>query len=293
VHSAVEMMLAAYRCTTPDDYKNALKEIIQEIALLALFRGGFFDHAAFYGGTALRIFHALPRFSEDLDFSLLKKDTAFDISRYGAVIREEMAAYGFDVDVMKKEKKTGSAIESAFIKCGMLTHFLKIEAISPPVAGVHAGELLKIKIEVDTDPPPGAGYEVKYLLAPVPFAVRLFDQGSLFAGKVHAVMCREWNSGRIKGRDLYDYVWYLSKKIPLNIRHLEQRMRQTGHRVPAAGLTLETVIAALEQKFHTIDYVQAKQDILPFINNPAELAAWSAAFFVSITNDRLLVQKAG
>ena len=207
MHSAVEDMLKKYSCKTVDDYKNALKEILQEIALLGLFRANLFDIAAFYGGSALRIFYGLNRFSEDLDFSLIKKSDDFDVGPYCNLIRDEIAAFGFEAEVTQKVKAGRSNIESAFIKAGTLIHLLQIESISPPVSGIAGNELLKIKLEFDTNPPAGAEYEVKYLLMPVPCHVRLFSEPSLFAGKLHALLCRDWKSGRVKGRDLYDYEW--------------------------------------------------------------------------------------
>jgi len=290
MHSVIEAMLSKYEYKTEDDYKNALKEVIQEIALLGLFRAGFFDIAACYGGTALRIFYGLPRFSEDIDFSLLMKTEDFDIRPYCKAIQAEMAAYGFDFEVAKKER-AASTIESAFIKGNTRIHFLKITSFQPPVSGVHRNELLKIKLEVDADPPAGANYEVKYHLAPIPFSVRIYSPGSLFAGKLHAVLCRNWNSKRIKGRDLYDYVWYLSRQIPVNIFHLEQRMKQTGHLKPNANLTTEALSSMLYNKFQKIDYEQAKRDALPFVRESAELSLWSAEFFMSITREKLKIER--
>ncbi|OGS17506.1 MAG: hypothetical protein A2219_05680 [Elusimicrobia bacterium RIFOXYA2_FULL_50_26] len=287
MHSAVGAMLARYNATTFVEQKNALKEIVQEIALLGLFRGGFFEKAAFYGGTALRIFYGLPRFSEDLDFSLLKKDTGFDIEHYCKVVKDEMMAYGFDVEVTKKKKTGESAVESAFIKGGTMFHLLKIKSIRPPVSGVYENELFKVKLEVDTDPPDGANFEIKYLLEPIPFSVRVFTPMSLFAGKLHAVLCRSWKSGRVKGRDLYDYIWYLSQKIPVNAVHLAHRMVQTGHLKSADIFSNKFLFSRLEEKFKSINYEQAKRDILPFIKNPDELSLWSAKFFISITRDKL------
>ncbi|MFH0918795.1 MAG: nucleotidyl transferase AbiEii/AbiGii toxin family protein [Fibrobacterota bacterium] len=287
MNSAVESMLAKYTGKTMEDRKNALKEIIQEIALCGLFRAGFFDKAAFYGGTALRIIHGLPRFSEDIDFSLLRKDADFDLGRYCTGVRNELAAFGFDLAVAKKKKRGESAIQSAFIKGGTLVHLLKINAVKPPVAGVHRNEVLSIKFEIDTDPPAGAGYEIKYLLAPIPYSVRVFAIGSLFAGKLHAVLCRNWGSGRIKGRDLYDYVWFLSQKGPVNGTHLEARMRQTGHWQEQASLTADTLISLLEKRFRSINYTLAKRDILPYLRNSAELSLWSPDFFIGITKDGL------
>ncbi|RJR17012.1 MAG: nucleotidyl transferase AbiEii/AbiGii toxin family protein [Nitrospiraceae bacterium] len=288
MHSAVEDMLSKYDCKTPDDYKNALKEILQEIALLGLFRANLFDTAAFYGGSALRIFYGLDRFSEDLDFSLLKKSDKFDIAPYCDFIRDEMAAFGFEAEVTKKVKSGKSNIESAFIKAGTLIHLLQIESIKPPVSAIAGNELLKIKIEIDTDPPAGAKHEVKYLLTPVPCHVRIFSASSLFAGKVHALLCRDWKSGRMKGRDLYDYVWYLSRATSLNILHLEERMKQTGHLKEDERLTSAGLKEMLAEKFSSIDYAQAKQDVMPFIKDPRTLELWSDDFFRSITRDKLI-----
>jgi len=288
VHSAIEDMLKKYSCKTVDDYKNALKEILQEIALLGLFRANLFDTAAFYGGSALRIFYGLDRFSEDLDFSLLNKSDEFDVTPYCDYIREEMASFGFEAEVTKKVKAGQSDIESAFIKAGTLIHLLQIESITPPVAGISGNELLKIKLEIDTNPPAGADYEVKYLLTPVPCHVRIFSAPSLFAGKLHALICRDWKSGRMKGRDLYDYVWYLSRSTPLNILHLEERMKQTGHLKKDEKLTSAGVKDMLGEKFSSINYVQAKQDVMPFIKDPRVLDLWSADFFISITGDKLV-----
>jgi predicted nucleotidyltransferase component of viral defense system len=287
MHSAVETMLAKYDCKTVDEYKNALKEIIQEIALLGLFRGNFFDSAAFYGGTALRIFHGFGRFSEDLDFSLVKKRPNFDITTCCELVKNELAAYGFQVQVSKKHKTADSTVESAFIKGGTVIHLLKIGAVRPPVSGVHDNEMLKIKLEVDTDPPGGAEYEIKYLLLPIPFHVRVFADGSLFAGKLHALLCRNWQSGRVKGRDLYDYVWYLSRANPVNLRHLEKRMKQSGHLAQKTKLTIDLLLDLLDAKFKAINFEQAKRDVLPFIKDADALKQWSAYFFHSITWDKL------
>lgn len=287
MHSAIEDMLKKYPNKTVDDHKNALKEILQEIALLGLFRANFFDVAAFYGGTALRIFYGLDRFSEDIDFSLIKKTENFDITPYCGFIREEMAAFGFEAEVTKKVKAVDSNIESAFIKTDTLINLLKIEAIAPPVPGVGKNELLKIKLEIDINPPAGADYEVKYLLMPIPFHVRLYSAPSLFAGKIHAILCRDWKSGRVKGRDLYDFVWYLSRSIPVNIYHLEERLKQTGHLKKDDRLTPPKAMGLLEDKFSSLNFEQAKMDVIPFIKEARALNIWTHDFFISIMRDRL------
>ena len=156
---------------------------------------------------------------------------------------------------------------------------------------MHGNELIKIKLEVDIDPPAGASYEIKYLLMPIPFSVRVYSPGSLFAGKLHAVLCRNWRSERIKGRDLYDYVWYLSHRIPVNIFHLEQRMKQTGHLELDTKLTADGLYEMLYHKFQKIDYEQAKRDALPFVRGADELRLWSAEFFTAVTMEKLTVEE--
>ncbi len=286
MHSVVQTMLEKYTLVTTDDHRNALKEIIQEIALLGLYRAGFFTHAAFYGGTSLRIFYGLDRFSEDLDFSLLQPDTSFSLRPYCKAVQDELAAFGFVSTVTAKEKQTLSQIESAFIKTNTLTTVLQIQSITPAPFDISPNEVLKIKLEVDTDPPPYAEYEIKYTLLPIPFAVRVFSQPCLFAGKLHALLCRNWKN-RVKGRDLYDFVWYLSHNIPVHLQHLQARMQQTGHFPADETLDKTTLHRMLEEYFSRIDHTQAKQDIRPFINDPIAIEVWNADFFNSITRDKL------
>ncbi|HPJ38264.1 MAG TPA: nucleotidyl transferase AbiEii/AbiGii toxin family protein [Spirochaetota bacterium] len=288
MRSPIQDMLDRYKCRTADEYRNALKEIIQEIALCGLSRGGFFKNAAFYGGTALRMFHNLDRFSEDLDFSLIVPDHVFDIGTYLPYVRDELGSYGFEMEVEKKQKTSNTQVQSAFIKGGTLIHLIKIASIKPPVSGVSPGEQLRIKFEIDTDPPPGAEFEVKYQLVPVSYSVRLFDLPSLFAGKLHALLCRNWKS-RVKGRDYYDYLWYLSRSVPVNIFHLEQRMIQSGHITSAGELDAESLIHLLDVRFSTIDFRQVISDVEPFVKDSRSLELWDHDFFISVTRDRLRV----
>ena len=287
---AVEEMLERYHCKTLEDYKYALKEVIQEITLLGLYRGNFFDKAAFYGGTAIRILNGLQRFSEDIDFSLLEATSDFDMQPYCKFVEQELQSFGFDVDVQYKQKRIDTNIESAFIKTNTSILLMNIGLNEQIVRQVPANELLKIKMEIDTTPPGGAETEVKYLLNPIPFHVRVYKQSYLFAGKVHALLCRQWGGSRVKGRDLYDYVWYLSKEIPLNASHLQARMRQTGHLKGKELLDSDGTKELLLEKFHAIDYKQAVNDVLPFIKNAVELQVWSEDFFKAITDERLRVE---
>lgn len=278
----IRQMLEKYGCRTSDDYKNALKEVVQEMALLGLSRTDFFNHAAFYGGSALRICHGLQRFSEDLDFSLLAVNKGFTISPYCNAIKNELNAFGLDMEVTRKNKSLSSAIESAFIKGETLRQLLTIRAIEPPVSGIHRNEILKIKLEIDIDPPGGAGYEIHYHLRPIPYSFKIFDPASLFAGKMHAVLCRSWQGKRVKGRDLYDLVWYIEKETPLNLFHLEERMKQTGHLDKSEALNHERLMSFCKKKFSAIDYKQARHDIEPFIKDPHQIDIWSEHFFNAI-----------
>ncbi|MCF7911536.1 MAG: nucleotidyl transferase AbiEii/AbiGii toxin family protein [Candidatus Cloacimonetes bacterium] len=280
--SAIASMLSTYKAVTLSQQKNALQEIIQEIALLGLFRSDFFSKAAFYGGSALRIFHGLDRFSEDLDFSLLEPDKAFDLLEYSQYIKNELEAYGFDINLEVKAKTKETSIKSAFIKAGTAVNLLQIRPAVPEVAGVHRDELLKIKLEVDTDPPQDAESEVKYQLNPVPYSVRLYTLPAIFAGKIHALLFRNWKN-RVKGRDFYDYVWFLARNIKPDLLHLTRCMQQTGHWQRNEIITREKLLALLREKFSITDFEQAKRDVKPFLANPAVLDIWSEEFFVKIS----------
>jgi len=287
MHSAVNEMLKKYKCVTTDDYKNAIKEIVQEIALLGLYRADFFNTAAFYGGSALRIFYGTGRFSEDLDFSLKDPNVSFDISQYCDAVKDELGAFGFKMEVEKKTKSFVSNIESAFIKGGTKIQIMNITSTLPGIAKIHRNEKLKIKLEVDTNPPSGAGFEVRYHLSPVPYSVLLYDIPSLFAGKLHAVLCRNWGGERSKGRDIYDLVWYISQNAKPNLEHLSERMNQTGHLKSGTKLTPGVLKTLLTEKFTGIDFKAAKKDVEPFIKDTRELDLWSKEFFISIVNDKL------
>lgn len=189
----VEQMLTAYDLNSYYNKKNAMKEIMQEIVLCGLSRSGFFKSAAFYGGTALRMFYGLDRFSEDLDFSLVKKEKTFDLEKYFGVLKREVNSFGLNVTISEKEKAKETDIQSAFVKGNTREHLMLF--YDRELAGtVSANEMIKIKFEVDTNPPAYAGYERKYRLLPSPYEVNIYDEPSLFAGKIHAVICRGWKN---------------------------------------------------------------------------------------------------
>ena len=282
MNTAIEQMLKNYQIENIYDQKNAMKEIMQEIVLCGLSRAGFFQKAAFYGGTALRIFYGLDRFSEDLDFSLITADPDFDLTVYFPVLEKEVRAFGLHVTIQEKEKTKESNIRSAFLKGNTKEHLLLFYADEDLAGSVARSEVVKIKFEVDINPPEYAGFEHKYRLLPTPYEVNLYDMPSLFAGKIHAVLCRAWKS-RIKGRDLYDYVFYLSRGSTVNQKHLRARLLQSGFISEDVECTLPELRRMLYERFDTIDFRQAKQDVEPFIRDTASLNMWNKDFFKQIT----------
>ncbi len=286
--AVIEQMLKNYNVENIYDRKNAMKEIMQEIVLCGLSRAGFFKKAAFYGGTALRIFYGLDRFSEDLDFSLETEDRDFDLTPYFPVLKKEVKAFGLNVEIQEKEKTKESTIRSTFLKGNTMEHLLLFYADEKIAGSVSKNETVKIKFEVDVNPPAFATFEHKYRLLPVPYEVNLYDMPSLFAGKIHAVICRAWQN-RIKGRDLYDYVFYLSRGAAVNQKHLRERLIDSGFISADADCSLDEIKKMLEGRFDSIDYVQARQDVKPFIHDTSVLEIWSADFFKQITSGLTVV----
>jgi predicted nucleotidyltransferase component of viral defense system len=283
MNEAIRQMLASYEIRTVEDSLRALREIMQEIALLGLWRGKFFEKAAFYGGTALRVLHGLDRFSEDLDFSLLQKRAVFDLADYSDSLKRELASFGFAVEIENRAKASDMAIQSAFLKADTRTQMITVEFDKGLVQQVHRNQVLKIRLEVDTDPPPGFSTEVRYLPRPVPFSVRMFCLPDLFAGKTHAVLCREWKS-RIKGRDWYDLVWFAAYHPELHLSHLEQRMRQTEHWVGDAPLKEEDLRSLLARRIDSVNIGQIRREVEPFVKDPSALALWSKEFFLDVAS---------
>ena len=281
MNPAIARMLEKYEPKSLDDTTRALREIIQEVALLGLWRAKFFEHAAFYGGTALRILYGLDRFSEDLDFSLLEPSKDFDLAKYTAALEVELRSFGFKITVEKVDKAVETAVQSAFLKGNTRNELLVIETGEDLVGSIPANQTLKVKLEVDTDPPLRFSTQPKYLLNPTSFAVRTYTLPDLFAGKMHALLCRKWKN-RVKGRDWYDFVWYLANHPKLNLVHLEQRMRQTAHWTEDTPLSVEAFKVILNDAIDRLDVEQARQDVAPFVKDQQMLEIWSQDFFRDI-----------
>lgn len=281
MNPAIQAMLSQYERRTTEDHVNALREVFQEIALCGLWRAKFFEHAAFYGGTALRVLHGLDRFSEDMDFSLRAPDPAFDVTPYCSAVEQELRAWGFETTVQRKSKTADSAIESAFLKANTREQLLLIEVGDQMANSIHRDRTLTIKIEIDTDPPTAFDTESRFLLRPIPFSVRALDLPSLFAGKTHALLCRRWKT-RVKGRDWYDFVWYVGRGTALNLTHLEMRMRQSGHFEGDAPLDARRLNDLLQATIEGLDVASARADVERFLARAEAIDIWSKEFFLAV-----------
>ena len=262
-------MLSAYGVTTEQERRNAIFEANQQVILAGLYNGGFFDVAAFYGGTCLRIFHGLQRFSEDMDFSLLTPNDKFDFTKYFQPIIDEFAIVGREVEIKKKDKKSFGKVESAFLKDNTDVYDVSFQT----------DKSIKIKIEVDTQPPLNFGTEQKLLLQPHSFMTRCFTLPDLFAGKMHALVYRGWKN-RVKGRDWYDFEWYVRHNVPLDFAHFAERVLQFNNE----EIRQEVFMAKLKDRLASADINQVKNDALPFVRNPNELDIWSNDYFVQLAD---------
>lgn len=283
MNTILEQMINEYSPKNTEEKRNAIKEVMQEIVLCGLSKSGFFSVAAFYGGTALRIFYGLDRFSEDLDFALLIKDKDFDLSKYFPILKDIVKSFGLNVEIELKSKTKDSNVQSAFLKGDTIEHFLLFYP-DDLVQGINKNEKVKIKFEIDTMPPGLATYETKFKLLPTPYSIKLYDESSLFSGKIHAVICRSWKS-RVKGRDLYDYVFYLSRKTRFNLPHLKEKLIESGYIDQDTEITVDDVKKMLITRFNEIDFEDAKEDVIPFIKDISTLDIWAKDFFISITEE--------
>ena len=265
--SIFNQMLARHEIITENDRKNAIYEVMQEITLGGLYRGGFFNKAAFYGGTCLRIFHGIDRFSEDMDFSLIEPDPNFKLEEYFPAIKNEFDAVGRDVEITKKDKKQFSKVESAFLKDNTEVYNVSFQT----------EKSIKVKIEVDIDPPLNFDTEQKLILQPFSFMTRCFILPDLFAGKMHALVFRKWKN-RVKGRDWYDFEWYVRKGVELNFNHLQIRIRQFNN----VEMTKEEFIDKLKERISITNIELVKRDVTPFIKNHAQLDIWSTDYFLQL-----------
>lgn len=271
-NTVFDQILSRYTIQTEDDRINALHEVMQQVTLAGLYRAGFFNKTAFYGGTCLRIFHGLTRFSEDLDFSLLQPESDFSLENYFEAVIDEFKALGREVVISRKEKKNLSQVESAFLKDTTEIYNLSFQTT----------QSIKIKIEVDTQPPLGFSTEPKLLLLPFSFMVRCYTLPDLFAGKMHALLFRNWKN-RVKGRDWYDFEWYVRNDIPLGFEHFLKRAAQT-HNFTNETLTPPIFKEMLKKRISETDINWVKNDVRPFIKNQSETDIWTTDYFLQLVD---------
>ena len=270
-----DQMVAAYAQKRGTATPIAEQEVMQRIALAGLHRGGFFQHAAFYGGTCLRLFHNLPRFSEDMDFSLTEKRSDIHIENYFSAIIEEFRLSGREVSIVKKDKKIFGRVESAFLKDNTEAYDIKFQTKK----GV------KVKIEMDTDPPLGFETELLAMQQPYSFMTRCLTLPDLYAGKMHALVYRAWQN-RVKGRDWYDFEWYVRWNVPFNFAHLQERIREFS----GEEISKEAFMGRLREKLATTDIERVKEDVIGFVDNPHELDIWSNDYFLQLA-DRMVFKE--
>lgn len=275
----IKEWIEEYNPQNEEEILSALREIMQEITLAGLSRTDFFEKAAFYGGTALHIFYGLDRYSEDLDFSLLKPDSDFSIEPYFKAVLDEFKSLGLTVSINEKKKTKQTAIDSAFLKAETIWQEIVLEDIIKET-GVRSNKTLKIKIEVDRQPPLNFKTEEKLLLRPFSFYVKCFTKSSLFSGKMHALLFRKWKN-RVKGRDWYDLEWYVKKGIPLDVNHFLTRAKDTND-WQEDNISTEQIIELLDMKIKSVSFSSIKEDVVRFIKNDDVLSIWSPEYFKNL-----------
>ena len=284
MNDAIRSMLRAFgpRKNQIDEI-NALREIVQRVTLLGLHRGGFFEKASFYGGTALRLLFSLDRFSEDMDFCLNAPDPAFQLSPYFESISTELERFGLDATLEEKRSGPEVSIESAFVKQDTCRGLL---VIGGKIPGVPKGQVVKVRLEVDKSNPPGGKTRKMLISLPTPFMIGTLTEESLFAGKLHAILARTYLS-RIKGRDYYDFLFYSARGTKVNLEYLEAKLRDSGHHSGKKRLSMNLVVAMLEKKFSSIDFAKARSDVRPFLkpDRVRDLDEWSAELFSALAKN--------
>ena len=270
----IQQRLLNYNCKTDIEEQQAIREITQEVVLAALGRGDFFKQALFQGGTCLRIFYGLNRFSEDMNFILRETNPDFQLKDHIKHLTDELAAYGYNIEITDRDS-ADVTVKKVFLKDDSLGKVIDLRHAN------QAGPMAKIriKLEVDTNPPAGSGHELKYLDFPFVSSVAVQDRPSLFAGKLHALLCREY----IKGRDWYDFIWYTGNRTGINYAFLTSAINQLG---PWQGQSITVdkawLLSELERKIVSMNWKQAAEDVRRFVRvaEQPSLDLWSKDLFL-------------
>lgn len=283
MRSSIEEVINQYNPNTIEELKAALREVLQSIVLIGLSRGGFFNKASFYGGTALRIFYGLNRYSEDLDFTLKEKDKNFNLEPYLKYVKEVALSYGLELEVTTKIKQVDTPIESAFAKLNTYQTFINLKFDANMSNRLHKDEVIKVKFEVDCNPALGFKTESRWVDLPEFASISVLDESSLFAGKLHAILCRTYKNN-VKGRDYYDFLFYISKRVSPNLEYLKNKLIDTGKINEDDDFNIEILKEMLLEKFNSIDFNQVKIDASKFLFKNEDLSFYSKELFIDMLN---------
>ena len=273
--SIIEDRLKKYGADSAETELTTIREITQELILFALSTSDFFSYAAFQGGTCLRIVHGLGRFSEDIDFILKAGDTAFSWQQYLTLVGTTLEQYGYSVELQDKSH-ADETVKKAFIKDDSIGKVLRLGYANRQ----GTQRKIRIKLEIDSNPPVGGEFESAFIGFPAPSSVTVETLPTLFAGKSHALLCRTYE----KGRDWYDFLWYLGNKTPVNWRRLSAALHQSGP-WKGQGLSVDRAwyIDELKRRIGEMDWKRARDDVAPFIPPQEQglLSKWNADLFLS------------
>ncbi len=269
----LEERLKGYNAETAEGEFDALREILQEVILSGLSDTDFFNLAVFQGGTCLRLIHGLRRFSEDLDFVLLAAQPRFDWSAYEKKINARCNLYGFEPEFLNKENQVNS-VKKMLVKQGSLSDLVSFTHTQDP------RRKIRIRLDIDVNPPSGLSSETSFLDFPLPYRLHIPTINCLFAGKCHALLCRQYT----KGRDLFDFQWFVSKHVEPDLEYLKSTLIQSG---PWEGndinVTPSWLKLALIERISSLDWNAAKDDIFRFLpeREVETVLLWSRDFFLS------------
>ena len=283
MNNVIEQLIQNYNPRNIEEVKNAIKEIIQTIVLIGLSRSNFFSKASFYGGTALRIFYGLNRYSEDLDFTLNAADESFSLTPYVQSIINVAKSYGIDLNVEVKSKKIETPVESAFAKLNTYQAFISFNIDERLTSRLHKDELIKVKFEVDCNPSLGFNVESKWITEPELASINVLDIESLFSGKLHAILCRNYKN-RVKGRDFYDFIFYINKKVKPNLNYLKNKLIESNILDKDAVFTIDILKEMLIQRFNQIDFKQVRDDAQKFVMKNEDLSLYCKELFIDCVN---------
>lgn len=283
MNTVIEQLIDNYNPKNSEEVKNAIREITQSIVLIGLSRSDFFSKASFYGGTALRIFYGLNRYSEDLDFTLNTVDGSFSLEPYIESIRNVAKSYGIELNIEVRNKKIETPIESAFAKLNTYQTFISLNIDDKITKKLHKDEILKVKFEVDCNPPLGFNIESKWITDPELAAVNVLDIESLFAGKLHAILCRSYK-GTVKGRDYYDFIFYINKRVKPNLQYLKNKLIESKKISENDEINMDVLKNMLHERFNQIDYNQVRSDAQRFVMKNEDLSLYCKELFIDCIN---------